>query len=162
MCTRIKDVALGIGRVTKQDRAVELGAGISGVAHALARRFTEAARGTQRFPDSEEKDRVQRGSGKSGEIRMTGPRQEMLTQTAILIEPDGGRLAGVDRTPPGLRRRPGAAVSTLSHCASPLDFRVRCFRRKKRKPFQRVTVISIAIFERLPYRVPWYSKPSVR
>jgi len=44
LCTRLRDVVLQIGRATGQDNAVGLGAGVSGVAHALATaRITGAA-----------------------------------------------------------------------------------------------------------------------
>jgi predicted ABC-class ATPase len=50
-----------------------------GVAWLLAKRFHEAAGRTM----------VRRGSGKSGLIEIEGPGQEVLAQTAVIIEPEG-------------------------------------------------------------------------
>ena len=50
-----------------------------GVASLLAKRFSEAAEGTM----------VRRGSGKSGLIEIETPGQEVLAQTAVIVEEDG-------------------------------------------------------------------------
>jgi predicted ABC-class ATPase len=50
-----------------------------GAASLLARRFSQEARMTPQG----------RGTGRSGEIRMESPGQEVLAQTAVLIAPDG-------------------------------------------------------------------------
>ena len=50
-----------------------------GVASLLAKRFHEAAKGTM----------VRRGSGKSGLIEIETPGQEVLAQTAVIVEEDG-------------------------------------------------------------------------
>lgn len=50
-----------------------------GTASLLARQFAEEAR----------KHSPRKGTGKSGEIRIEAPGQEVLRQTAVLLEPDG-------------------------------------------------------------------------
>jgi predicted ABC-class ATPase len=64
--------ALPSGARTPGGRAV-------GAACFLARRFSEEARGAPRG----------RGTGKSGEIRIDAPGQEVLPQTAVRVDPDG-------------------------------------------------------------------------